>query len=56
MNDEVVGIIVSNTKGSSAAFIKELMRRSAQFVLQAGGDKALTVRAVDAAFSEDRST
>lgn len=52
LNDEIVGTIVSKTKGSSAAFIKELMRRSAQFVLQAGGDKALTVRAVDAALEE----
>ena len=52
MNDDVVEAIVAKAKGASAAFIKELMRRSAQFVLQAGRDKTLTVSAVDAALEE----
>lgn len=52
LNDEVVEAIVAKTKGVSAAFIKELMRRSAQFLLQAGKDRVLTVRAVDAALEE----
>jgi hypothetical protein len=43
---------VSKSKGVSPAFIKELMRRSAQFLLQAGRDKALTISAVDAALEE----
>jgi energy-coupling factor transporter ATP-binding protein EcfA2 len=52
LNDGIVETIVSKTKGTSAAFIKELMRRSAQFVLQAGPDRALTASAIDAALEE----
>lgn len=48
----VVEAIVSKSKGASAAFIKELMRRSAQFVLQTGGSGTLTLNAVDAAIEE----
>ncbi len=50
--DDVVQVIVSKTKGTSAAFIKELMRRSAQFVLQSGKERVLTVKAVDAAIEQ----
>jgi energy-coupling factor transporter ATP-binding protein EcfA2 len=52
LDDDIVGTIVSKSKGVSPAFIKELMRRSAQFLLQAGRDKALTISAVDAALEE----
>jgi energy-coupling factor transporter ATP-binding protein EcfA2 len=52
LDDDIVGTIVSKSKGVSAAFIKELMRRSAQFLLRAGRDKVLTVSAVDAALEE----
>jgi hypothetical protein len=52
LNDNVVEAIVTKTKGVSAAFIKELMRRSAQFLLQASEDRVLTIRAVDAALEE----
>jgi energy-coupling factor transporter ATP-binding protein EcfA2 len=52
LDDDIVKTIVSKSKGVSAAFIKELMRRSAQFLLQAGRDKVLTVSAVDAALEE----
>ena len=52
LDERVVETIVSKTKGVSAAFMKELMRRSAQFLLQASGDGALTVRNVDAALEE----
>jgi hypothetical protein len=52
VNDDVVETIVTRSKGVSAAFIKELMRRSAQYLLQTGGDKVLTVDAVDAALEE----
>jgi ATP-dependent 26S proteasome regulatory subunit len=52
LDDAIVGTIVSRSKGVSAAFIKELMRRSAQFLLRAGRDKVLTLSAVDAALEE----
>jgi ATPase family associated with various cellular activities (AAA) len=52
LDDDIVRTIVSKSKGVSPAFIKELMRRSAQFLLQAGGDKVLTSSAVDAALEE----
>ena len=50
--EDVVQTIVSKTKGASAAFIKELMRRSAQFVLESSQGKVLTVSAVDAAIEQ----
>jgi hypothetical protein len=37
MGPEVVELIVRRTAGGSAALIKELMRRAAQFLLEAGG-------------------
>lgn len=52
LDDDVVEAIVAKTNGVSAAFIKELMRRSAQFYLQAGKDTVLTLSAVDAALEE----
>ena len=61
LDDDIVETIVAKTKGVSAAFIKELMRRSAQFLLQGGGGgrgdsgesaQVLTVAAVDAALEE----
>jgi hypothetical protein len=52
LHDDVVEAIVAKTKGVSAAFIKELMRRSAQFLLQAGKDTVITLGAVDAALEE----
>ena len=44
--------IVSRTKGVSAAFIKELMRRCAQFQLELTQETVLTQNAVDAALEE----
>jgi len=52
LNDAVAGTIVSKTKGASAAFIKELMRRSAQFALHESKDTILTLKSVDAALEE----
>jgi ATPase family associated with various cellular activities (AAA) len=52
LNDAVADPIVSKTKGASAAFIKELMRRSAQFALHEGKDTILTLKSVDAALEE----
>jgi hypothetical protein len=45
-------LIVRRTKGSSPAFIKELMRRSAQFQIESGGGAVLHQAAVDAAIEE----
>jgi hypothetical protein len=48
----VVENIVGRTKKASPAFIKELMRRSAQYQLQAGQDTSLTLQHVEAALDE----
>jgi hypothetical protein len=48
---EVVERIVQKTHGASAALIKELMRRAAQFLLETG-DAQLTPEHVDAALEE----
>ncbi len=50
--DGIVRIIVSKTEGASAAFIKELMRRSAQFHLEANGEGPLAVADVESALDE----
>jgi hypothetical protein len=52
LNEAVVEAIVSKTKGASAAFIKELMRRSAQVLLQNGKNGPLTEDAVNGALEE----
>ena len=44
--------IVSKTDKASAAFIKELMRRAAQFYIQNGCEGALQVADVNAALEE----
>jgi len=48
----VVEAIVRKTKGASAAFIKELMRRAAQFYLQNGNDGRLRLEELDSALEE----
>ena len=45
-------LIVSRTKGVSAAFIKELMRRCAQFQIEFSRGNILTQSAVNAAIEE----
>src|ERR1700746_434462 len=52
LSDEVVESLVKKTKGASAAFIKELMRRAAQFNLQDGKHGSLTANEVDSALEE----
>jgi hypothetical protein len=52
ISDEVLETVVSRTKGVSGAFIKELMRRSAQFQIESSRDNVLTQAAVDAAIEE----
>jgi hypothetical protein len=49
---DVVELIVRRTKGASPAFIKELMRRSAQFQIELGGGTVLKAPAVDSAIEE----
>jgi ATP-dependent 26S proteasome regulatory subunit len=48
----VLDAIVRRTKGASPAFIKELMRRSAQFQVELAADPVLQQSAVDAAIEE----
>jgi ATPase family associated with various cellular activities (AAA) len=52
LTDEAVELVAKKTKNASAAFIKELMRRSAQYCLQNGGSAALKPQALDAALEE----
>jgi cell division protease FtsH len=47
-----VETIVRRTDEASAAFIKELMRRTAQFYIQSGSDGRLQLREVNAALEE----
>lgn len=49
---EITELIVRRTKGVSAAFIKELMRRCAQFQIEFSRGSTLTQAAVDAAIEE----
>jgi hypothetical protein len=50
--EELLELIVSRTKGVSAAFIKELMRRCAQFQIEFSRGNLLTQPSVDAAIEE----
>jgi hypothetical protein len=52
ISEELLGAIVSRTKGVSAAFIKELMRRCAQFQIELSQGPVLSPAAVDAAIEE----
>lgn len=45
-------LIVSRTNGVSAAFIKELMRRCAQFQIESSRSNVLAQPSVDAALEE----
>jgi len=47
-----VALIVRRTKGTSPAFIKELVRRSAQFQIELGAGSVLKQEAVDEAIEE----
>ena len=48
----VLDLIVRRSQGSSPPFIKELMRRSAQFLIEMGGGSELSAAAVDSAIEE----
>jgi hypothetical protein len=52
IDGDVISATVSKTKGTSAAFIKELMRRSAQFHFETAGDGRLRSSSVDSALEE----
>ncbi|MBV8829759.1 MAG: 26S protease regulatory subunit [Acidobacteriaceae bacterium] len=52
ISQDLIDQIVSRTKGVSAAFIKELMRRCAQFQFEISRDDALAPAALDAALEE----
>jgi hypothetical protein len=52
LDEELVAAMVQKTKHSSAAFIKELMRRAAQFMLEDGGRNRLELRHVEGALDE----
>jgi hypothetical protein len=52
LSDEVVEALVTKTKGASAAFIKELMRRAAQFNLQNENKRELSAADIDSALEE----
>jgi hypothetical protein len=49
--DNLVPLLVQKTKGGSGAFIKELMRRSAQFLVEAG-EHVLRDRHIESALDE----
>lgn len=50
--DNLVEAVVQKTKSASAAFIKELMRRSAQYHIQSKGSDSLELKDVEAALDE----
>jgi ATP-dependent 26S proteasome regulatory subunit len=52
ITDEVLNAIATKTKNVSAAFIKELMRRSTQFYLEQNCSDSLSIANVDAALTE----
>jgi hypothetical protein len=52
LDDSLVSAVVARTERVSAAFIKELMRRAAQFRLERDGSGPLLVDDVDAALDE----
>ena len=52
VSGSLLDLIVRRTKGVSAAFIKELMRRCAQFQIESSGGSVLAQSSVDSALEE----
>jgi hypothetical protein len=52
IDEETISVLVRKTKNASAAFIKELMRRSAQVMLRSGDDSQLSLADAEAALDE----
>jgi hypothetical protein len=50
--DSLVETVVQKTKNASAAFIKELMRRSAQYHIQVDGSNSLELKDIESALDE----
>jgi hypothetical protein len=50
--DDLMDLIVRRTKGVSAAFVKELMRRCAQFQIESDAGRLLTETAMNSALEE----
>jgi len=51
LGDELLTLLIQKTKGGSGTFIKELMRRSAQFLVESG-EKALRELHIESALDE----
>jgi hypothetical protein len=51
IDNGLLSLLIQKTKGGSGAFIKELMRRSAQFLVEAS-EKTLTERHIESALDE----
>lgn len=51
LGDELNSLLIQKTKGGSGAFIKELMRRSAQFFFESGA-QSLTEKHIESALDE----
>ncbi len=52
MTEQIETLLVKKTRNASAAFIKELMRRSAQVMLRSGGKDKLSLAQVESALDE----
>ena len=52
VTDKIARVLVKKTRNSSPAFIKELMRRSAQYLVQANGGGKLQLPQIEAALDE----
>ena len=52
LSDELIASVVRNTEKVSAAFIKELMRRTAQFHLEQNGTDQIELRDIENALDE----
>lgn len=50
--DDVLETIVNRTEGTSAAFIKELMRRATQYAITRGGSEPISVQDIEIAVEE----
>lgn len=48
---KLLPLLIQKSKGGSGAFIKELMRRSAQFLIESG-EQNLAIRHVESALDE----
>lgn len=52
ISDDLIDVIARKTEGATGAFIKELMRRAAQFCFEAGVCSEMQIQSIDAALEE----